>query len=329
MPMLNTSYLGFELPHPFIVGASPLCYEMDTVKALEDAGASAIVLHSLFEEQIVRENIHGFPSPESDTVGLFAEADEFPLNPDLYLEHIQRLKEATSFPVIASINGVHLGSWTEFARQMAQAGADAIELNLYFIPQHELDPSSEIESSAVQILRTVRNCTSLPLAVKLSPAFAGLPRFVMRLEEAGANAIVLFNNFFQPDINIEKLVYDIPPYSAVPSDLSLRTRWAATLYSRIESDIAISGGIHSPEDAIKAILAGANALQVVSGPLQHGPDFFKTLVQEVPKWMKAHQFTSLNQVRGLLSFARVSNTQSLNRAAYLQFLQQTAKQADS
>jgi dihydroorotate dehydrogenase (fumarate) len=292
---LATRYLGFNLPNPFLVGASPLVYQLDMVRKLADAGAAAIVMHSLFEEQIVRENICGIAGAGDPKNGIYPESGRFPLHPEAYLEHIQKIKKAVSIPVIASLNGVRLGTWVEYAKLIGEAGADALELNLYFTPRSDKDPSGEIEKRALKIVRTVHENTGLPLAVKIAPFYTGLPRFVARLEEAGASAVVLFNSFFQPDIDIETMAYRPSLAVSEPHALLLRTRWVATLHGRTALDLSLSGGVNAPEDAVKGIMAGATTLQIVSSLLHEGP--------------------------GLLSFQQCANTEAMARAGYLRMLQ--------
>lgn len=318
---LSTRYLGFDLPNPFLVGASPLVYDLDMVRRLEDAGAAALVMHSLFEEQIIRENVRGFPHFEDRRTGIFPESSRFPLHPEAYLEHLQRLKETVKIPVLASLNGIHLGTWVEYAKLIEEAGADALELNLYFTPRSDLDPSSEIEKTALKIVRTVKENITLPLAVKLSPCYTGLARFVKRLHEAGAEAVVLFNSFFQTDIDIESISYK-PHYPlAEPHALLIRTRWIATLHGRVPLDLCLSGGVHSPGDAIKAIMAGSQSLQIVSSLLTEGPDFLRGFLADFTRWMDEHGYEDLNQIRGVLGFQASTNPEALARAAYLRMLQ--------
>ena len=318
---LKTRYLGFDLPNPFLVGASPLVYDLDTVRRLEDAGAAAIVMHSLFEEQIVRDNVRGLHGFDGSENGIFPESSRFPLHPEAYLEHLQKLKDQTGIPVIASLNGVHVGTWVEYAKLIGQAGADALELNLYFTPRSDNDPSSEIEKNALNIVSTVSENTSLPLAVKIAPFYTGLHRFVNRLEEAGAKAVVLFNSFFQPDIDIEAIAYKPDFTLSEPHALLLRTRWIATLHGRVKLDLGLSGGVDSAEDAVKGIMAGATAIQVVSCLLNKGPEFLAEFIESFSTWMEHHEFVSVDSLRGILSFAQTSNTEALARAGYLHMLQ--------
>lgn len=318
---LGTQYLGLKLANPFIVGASPLVYKVDSVRTLEAAGAGAVVMHSLYEEQIVRENVRGLPKTGSSRNGLYPEASRFPLQPKSYLEHISRLKDAVSIPIIASLNGIHLGTWIEYARKMEEAGADALELNLYFTPHSHVDSSSEIERKTLEIVKAVRENLNLPLAVKINPFYTSLPTFVASLKEAGASSVVLFNSFFQTDIDIESVSYK--PNMAIhePHALLLRTRWIATLYGRCNIDLSLIGGINSPEDAIKGLMAGASTVQIVSFILNNGPTFLTALIDIIVEWMEMRGYQSIDQIRGLLSFRDIEDPEATARASYLHALQ--------
>jgi dihydroorotate dehydrogenase (fumarate) len=316
---LCTRYLGLELPHPFLVGASPLIYDIDRACQLEEAGAAGLVMHSLFEEQIVQERIHGLGSGDEDDQP--PELRNLPLKPDAYLHHIEALKARLDIPVIASINGIHSGTWVEYARLIEQAGADALELNLYFTPRSDTDPSAEIENRIYAIVRSVKSQTRLPLAVKIAPFFTGLPRFVSRLEEAGAQAVVLFNSFFQPDIDIENMRYVDNLQLSQRDALLLRTRWLASLYGRTGLSLSLSGGVGTHEDAIKGLMAGATTVQLVSCLLRNGPPYLSQFLGQFADWMEKNQFETLDQVRGILSFVHSSNTESLCRADYLRVIQ--------
>jgi len=316
---LKTDYLGIELSNPVLIGASPLVYKIDTVKRLEEEGAAGLVMHSLFEEQIVRENVHGFLGDENS--GIYPEAGDFPLHPEAYLEQLQRLKEAVSIPVIASLNGIHLGTWSDYARMIESAGADAVEVNLFFPPSGDNTTSQDLESAAQDIVRAVSHAVNIPVAVKLGPFYAGLTRFVTRLTEAGARAVVLFNSFYQPELDLESMTWK--PYSPLKDhgDLSLRTRWLATLYGRVRLDLCMSGGIRDPLDAIKALAAGATAVQVVSAVLGKGDGALRDLLSGMERWLDERRYHDIQQLRGTVSFSRVSDTAALGRAGYLRMLQ--------
>ncbi|MFO7726121.1 MAG: dihydroorotate dehydrogenase-like protein [Oceanipulchritudo sp.] len=317
---LSVSYLGLNLRNPFLVGACPLVYKLESVQELEAGGAAGIVMHSLFEEQIARGNGHDRPH-FMDNKGTFKESGAFPLSPENYLQHLRLLKRHLGIPVIASLNGVRPGSWIAYARHMEEAGADAIELNLYLVPSSDTASSSEIEKNLLDIVEAVGRQLSIPLAVKISPFFSGLPRFVKRLEESGVDALVLFNSFIQPDIDIENVCYQPNLKEQESHSLLLRTHWIATLHGRTRLDLSLNGGIQSPEDAVKGLMAGATSIQLVSFLLSNGPRFMRFLLDAFEEWMEVHGYTDIDQIQGLLSFSRNSNTEAGARDRYLRTLQ--------
>jgi dihydroorotate dehydrogenase (fumarate) len=262
-------YLGLNLKHPIVVGASPLAFSIDMVRRIEDAGAAAIVLHSLFEEQAAQGN---GPRDDAYNADPEAEARGFPLNAEQYVEHLQHIKQVTDFPVIASLNGTREGNWVRYAQYLEQAGADALELNLYFLPTSDDESSSVVEQRAFQIVRLVRQFVSIPVAVKLSPFFTSLPHFAHRMEEAGAMGLVLFNRFFQPDIDIEKLQAQPRLGLSSPDELLLRLRWIAALHGRLRLGLAVTGGVHDVSGVVKSLMAGADCVQVVSAVMKRGPN---------------------------------------------------------
>lgn len=324
---LSTKYLGFDLPHPLVVGASPLIYKLDHVRRLEDAGVAALVMHSLFEEQIVHHqagleaHIESHEESFGEATSYFPQAAKFHLGPEKYLEQIQAIKEIVSCPVIASLNGLNEGTWVEYARLIEQAGADALELNLYFLPSTETDSSAVIEQRAFQVIRMVRQFVNIPVAVKISPYFTSLPHFVSRIEEAGAAGVVLFNRFFQPDIDTEEL--ELTPHLELSnnSELLPRLRWLATLYGRTRLNMAVTGGVHSAEDVVKAIMAGADAVQIVSCLLKNGAGYAKTLLEAVKTWLEEHEYESIEQMRGSMSLVNSPNPEIVSRANYMRILQ--------
>lgn len=317
---LQTNYLGLNLPNPFIVGASPLVYDTDTAMRLEDAGAAAIVMHSLFEEQLLRGHIRGFPDSDGTENYLADEAREFPLHADAYVEHLGHLKKRLSIPVIASLNGLSEGTWTEYARLCADAGADAIELNFFFFPADMYESSSEMEERALYLIRAIVQQTSVPLSLKLSPFFTSLPHFLRHAEGAGAQGAVLFNRFFQPELDPSGPSWSPEIGVSSPDELRLRLNWMATLYGRSQMDFALSGGIHSHLDAIRAIMAGADAIQVVSRILLEGPESLYTLLADVRLWMEANLYEDIGQLRGVASFLNVDHPEAHARASYFQLL---------
>jgi dihydroorotate dehydrogenase (fumarate) len=322
---LTTDYLGLRLAHPFMPGASPLVDNLATVRRLEDAGASAIVMHSLFEEQIVREQLvttaahdqlsHSF----AEAMTFLADTDEFELGPDEYLEQIHRIRHAVAVPVIASLNGTTTGGWLRYARLIEEAGAHALELNLYDVHTDEARSGSEIEDQMIEIVRAVRREIHIPIAVKLSPFFTSLPHVASRLEETGVNGLVLFNRYFQPDIDVEELEM-VPVNLSGHDELPLRLRWLGILHGKFGLSLAASGGIHSAIDAIKAVMCGASAVQLVSTLLRHGPDQLRRVIDGVRSWLDEHEYRSLDELRGSMSMQRCPDPSVYRRSNYIRIL---------
>lgn len=324
---LSTNYLGLKLIHPFIPGASPLADNLDTVKQLEDAGASAIVLRSLFEEQIemdwrgVDALMLSHEESTAEAISYFPRAEEFALTPDRYLEHIAAIRATVNVPVIASLNGVTPGGWISLAESMQQAGADALELNIYQLPADPDVSGAEIEDTVVQLLESMLQRITIPVAVKLSPFYSSLPNFAKRLAASGACGLVLFNRFYQPDIDIEDLEVTPSLHLSDSSELLLRLRWMAILESIPNLDFSLSGGVHKPEDAIKAIMSGATTVQMVSCLLKHGPSHLRNLIVGVYEWMGEHEYTSVDELRGCMSYRKCPDPGGYERANYLRVLQ--------
>ena len=331
---LSCRYLGFDLPHPFDSGASPLVDSLDTVRRLEDAGVAAIVMRSLFEEQIVSEEMATFRALESPAES-FAEAlsylptpAAFVLGPDEYLEQIQRIKKAVDVPLIASLNGNTRGGWLEFSRLILQAGADGLELNVYELVTDSLESSFDVEARTLEMVRTVREAVGdLPLAVKLSPYYTSLPHLAHRLDQAGVGGLVLFNRFYQADLDVESLELTRTLHLSDSSELLLRLRWLAVLEGQVEASLAASGGVHTALDAVKAVMCGADAIQVVSALLKNGPDHLRTLRHELAQWLIDHEYESLDQMRGSMSLARCPDPHAYERANYMHLLQSWRKGA--
>jgi dihydroorotate dehydrogenase (fumarate) len=322
---MKTNYLGLELKNPFVLGAGPLQGDMDKLKTMEDCGASAVVMHSLFEEEILR-NIEGFHQDESHSEG-FQEArtylpnvEGYHLGPEQYLEAIQKTKSTVSIPVIASLNGATPGGWTRYASKMQEAGADAIELNIYNIPTDVNETSDSIESKEIEILKAVKDAVSIPVAVKISPFYSSFANFCQKLDQAGADGIVLFNRFYQPDIEVNKLEMTSNLTLSTSSELRLRLRWLSILSEKVNATLIATGGIHTVEDCIKAIMAGANGIQIVSALLQKGPEYLRNLVEETESWMKVHEYESVQQMCGSMSHKKAPNSAAIERANYLKML---------
>ena len=324
---LRTQYLGLDLPHPFMPGASPMVDDLDTVKRLEDAGAAAIVMHSLFEEQIEREHARTVQDVESnvnafaEASSFFPQASEFRLGPHEYLEQLRRIKAAVSLPVIASLNGVTATGWLEYARLIEEAGANALELNVYYVATDPSESAEAVEQRTVDIVLAVRRHVKIPVAVKLSPFHSSLANFATKLEGAGAQALVLFNRFYQPDIDVETL--EVVPQLKLsdPSELLLRLRWLAILSGRSKLQLACSGGVHSGQDALRSLAAGAHAVQLVSSLLRHGPAHLTMVREGVELWLEQHEYESLAQLRGSMNLARCPDPAMFERGNYMRILQ--------
>ena len=323
---LRTRYLGLELDHPFMPGASPLVDDLGTVRRLEDAGASAIVMHSLFEEQLTGEREQTLRAAEAETgfaeaTSFFPGASEFRLGPVEYLEQLRRIKAAVAVPVIASLNGVTVSGWLEHAALIEQAGADALELNVYQVVTNGDEDAATVEGRTLEIVSEVRRRVKIPLAVKLSPFHSALTHFARALEDAGANGAVLFNRFYQPDIDPEAL--EVLPRLVLsdPGELLLRLRWLAVLSGRVHLDLACSGGVHGILDGVKAILAGAAAVQTVSAILRHGPGQLTALRDGVAEWFESHGYDSVTQARGSMNLVRCPDPAAFERGNYVRVLQ--------
>jgi dihydroorotate dehydrogenase (fumarate) len=323
---LATTYLGLKLAHPLMAGASPMVDDMGMVKRLEDAGASAIVMHSLFEEQITREeqgtimDMELHANSNAEAISYFPKPDEFRLGPETYLEQLHRIKEAVSVPVIASLNGTTSAGWLHYGKLMQEAGADALELNVYYIATDPKETSSAVEKRTLDIVRAVKSEVAIPVSVKLSPFFSSLAHFALELEAAGADGLVLFNRFFQPDINLEELTAEPSLQLSGPADLLLRLRWLAVLHGQVKGSLAVTGGVHDGMGALKAVMAGADAVQMVSALLIHGPERLAQTRASLTEWLEEHEYESLDQARGSMSLLKCPNPQAFTRANYMRIL---------
>jgi dihydroorotate dehydrogenase (fumarate) len=323
---LTTHYLGLELKNPVVVGASPLGTEIDTIKALENAGAAAVVLPSLFEEEIMAL-ARGELARESLGATGFAEAQSYlpdpegyHIGPDQYLEHLEAAKQAVSIPIIGSLNGTSVGGWTRYAEKMESAGADALELNVYDLAFDTAETGTDLEQRAVDIVKSVADSVSIPVSVKLSPFFTSLPNLAVKLEDVGADGLVLFNRFYQPDIDIETLEVVPNLRLSTADELRLRLRWLAVLSAQTELSLAATGGAHSAVDIIKAVMCGAHSVQLVSALLIHGPEHIGRLLEAMEFWLTEHEYTSLEQMQGSMNLAKVENPRAFARANYMKML---------
>lgn len=320
---LTTKYLGMKLHSPLVPSASPLSEEIDNLKQMEDAGAGAVVLYSLFEEQLRLETFelhhHLEYGAESfpEALSFFPQPQEYHLGPDAYLEHIRKAKAAINIPVIASLNGSSLGGWTKFAQQMQQAGADALELNLYNIPTELETTGAQIEQRYLDVLRAVKEAVTIPVALKLSPFFSNMANMAKRFDDAGANGLVLFNRFYQPDIDLETL--DVRPnvILSTPQAQRLPMRWIAILHGRIKASLAATSGIHEAKDLVKMLMAGANVTMLCSVLLRHGIYHLRILEQELRRWMEEHEYVSVQQMQGSMSQKNCPDPTAYERAQYM------------
>jgi dihydroorotate dehydrogenase (fumarate) len=324
---LSTQYLGLKLKSPLVVSAAqPLSENIDDIKRMEDAGAAAVVLYSLFEEQIRREQIEMHEQVSSHTESFpeaqsfFPEPSEFQLGPEGYLNHIRKAKEAVKMPVIASLNGMSVGGWTDFAKKMEQAGADALELNIYSLPTDMNLTAEKLESAYVDILKAVKSNVKIPVAVKLSPFFTNMANMAKKLDQAGADGLVLFNRFYQPDIDLEQLEVRPDLVLSGPWSLRLPLRWIAILYGRLRADLAATRGIQRPEDVIKMVMAGAKVTMLCATLLKYGIDYLGTIEKGLVKWMEEHEYQSIAQMLGSMSQKNCADPAAFERAQYIRIL---------
>ena len=323
MPDLTTRYLGMQLRTPLVASASPLSQEIADLRRLEDAGASAVVLYSLFEEQLRQESLEldfylseGTEShPES--IKFFPEPSEFHLGPDEYLEHIRKAKAAVKIPVIASLNGSSVGGWIQYATQMQEAGADALECNIYWIVTNPDMTSADVEQHYLDILQAVRSAVTIPVAVKVSPFFSNMANMAKRLDAAGANGLVLFNRFYQPDIDLETLELNPRVLLSTPQAMRLPLTWIGILYGRVQASLAATSGIHGAEDVIKLLMVGANVTMLCSTLLRNGINHLRAIEQGVRQWMESHEYESVQQMQGSMSQKNCSDPSAFERAQYM------------
>lgn len=324
---LSTMYLGMRLKNPIVPSSSPLSMSLEGIKRLEESGASAVVMYSLFEEQITRDNqyLDHFLSVHTESyaeaLSYFPDLQTYNAGPEDYLNLIRKAKESVSIPVIASLNGISSGGWIEYATMMEQAGADAIELNIYYIPTDIMVSSTEVETMYLDVVRDVRRSVKVPLAVKVSPHFTSMAHMAKRLWEVGADGLVMFNRFYQPDIDIEKL--EVVPHLVLSqgNELRLPLRWAAILHGRVPLDMAITTGVHTYEDVLRCMLAGARVSMMASELLMHGPGRISEILADLERWMEEHEYESITQMQGSMSHLNVAEPAAFERANYMKVLQ--------
>ncbi len=327
MTDLTTTYLGLKLKNPLVASASPLSKKVDRVKQMEDAGVSAVVMYSLFEEQITNESnaldyfLNRGTESFAEALTYFPEMESYNIGPDSYVDLISKIKESVDIPIIGSLNGVTTGGWIEYAKKIEQAGADALELNIYYIPTDVKMLSKELEDAQVELVAHVKQQLNIPLAVKLSPYYSALPAFAKRLCNAGADGLVLFNRFYQPDIDIETLEVEPTLVLSDSYDLRLPLRWVAILYDKIKADLALTSGVHNQEDVLKAMMAGANVVEITSEFLARGIGRTTEILQGMEEWMLEYEYKSITQMRGSMSHKSVAEPAAFERANYMKALQ--------
>lgn len=323
---LETSYLGLKLKNPVVVSSGPLCKELGSLRQLEEAGAGAVVLHSLFEEQIELEAnvldsaLEGGSHVSAEALNLFPEMGSYNLGPDAYLEHLRKAKQALSIPVIASLNGVSHGGWIRYAKLMEEAGADALELNIYFVPTDPNCTATQVEAMYTELVANVNSTVRIPLAVKLAPFYSAFANFAKHLDMAGANGLVLFNRFYHPDLDLENMEV-VPTLQLSRSDeLRLRLTWAALLYGKVNADLAITGGVHTAEDVVKCMMAGAKAAMMTSALLENGVGYLRSLLDDLYQWLEKHEYESIQQMQGSMSARSAPNPAAFERANYMKVI---------
>jgi dihydroorotate dehydrogenase (fumarate) len=323
---LSTTYLGLQLKNPIVASASPLSKKMDSVRRLEDAGAAAVVMYSLFEEQIIHESnaldffLSSGTESYAEALTYFPEMEKYNVGPEKYLELVAKLKQSVSIPIIGSLNGFSTGGWVDYALKIEQAGADALELNIYNVPIDPEMTAIDLEQSYIDLVTDIRKKIHIPLAIKLSPFFSSPANLALRLVKAGANGLVLFNRFYQPDLDTETLEV-VPSLSlSTSSDLLLPLRWTAILYGRVQADLALTGGVHTCQDAIKAVMAGAKVAMLASELIAHGAGRVTEMLDEMGKWMEEYEYTSVKQMRGSMSQKAVADPAAFERANYMKAL---------
>ncbi|MEI7730913.1 MAG: dihydroorotate dehydrogenase-like protein [Verrucomicrobiota bacterium] len=323
---LSTTYLGLKLRNPLVPSASPLSEDIGNLRKMEDNGAGAVVLQSLFEEQLSAEaddinvGLHQGDGISAEALSYFPEPSTFKFGPEEYLEHIIKAKQALKIPVIASLNGASVGGWIEYAKQIQKAGADALELNIYYIPTDVTEDGAQVEKRYLDIVKTVRAAVNIPLAVKLSPYFSSVGHMAKRLDDAGVNGLVLFNRFYQPDINLSTLEVENTVLLSTAQARRLPLRWIALLYGRVKADLAATSGVHSAQDVLKMLMAGARVTMFCSALMKHGIEHLKVVEREMQLWMQEHEYESVRQMQGSVSQLKCADPSAFERAQYMKVL---------
>jgi dihydroorotate dehydrogenase (fumarate) len=323
---LTTKYLGLKLRSPLVVSASPMSEDIDNIKRMEDAGAAAVVLYSLFEEQLrqdrleLNHNLQQGTDSFAEALSYFPEPDDFKLGPEEYLKHISAAKKATRIPIIASLNGSSEGGWTDYAKKIQQAGADALELNIYYIPTDMNLTGTEVEMTYLDILKAVKANVTIPVAVKLSPFFSNFANMAKRLDQAGANGLVLFNRFYQPDIELESLEVKPNILLSTPMAMRLPLRWIALLHNRVRASLAATSGIHRASDVLKMLMVGADVTMLCSTIIRHGIPQIAIIERDLESWLIEHEYESVSQLKGSLSQEKCAEPAAFERAQYMKAL---------
>jgi len=324
---LSTTYLGLKLKNPIVPSASPLSHNLDSMKRLEDAGAAAIVMYSLFEEQIAHEaaELDHYLSYGTETYAealtYFPEPQEFHLGPDEYVNLLRKAKESLKIPVMGSLNGISTGGWINYAKKIEEAGADAIELNVYYIPTDPKLTAQDVENRYLEVLKAVKSTVKIPVAMKLSPFFSSMANMARRLDQAGVGGLVMFNRFYQPDIDLETLEMKPSVNLSTPQAMRLPLRWVAILYGNVKASLAATSGIHTAEDVLKMLMAGADVTMMASSLLKNGPQRITEVLAQMDQWMLEHEYVSVAQMKGSMSQKSVADPSAYERANYMKVLQ--------
>jgi len=323
---LSTKYLGIQLKNPLVASASPLCENIENIKQMEESGIGAVVLHSLFEEQVILQEkelnnaLTQQTESYAESLSYFPDINDYSFAPDEYVEYIARVKKAVDIPIIGSLNGISNGGWIGYGKKIEEAGADALELNIYYLPTTKTSSCQEVEQKYLDLVKVLRQNVTIPVAVKLSPYFNSIPGMADKLAEEGADGLVLFNRFYQPDIDLIEMSVAPNLELSNSAELRLRLRWVAILYQNIKADLAITGGVHTVEDIIKGILVGANVTMMTSVLLEQGIPYIDNLVKGTEEWLRRNKYNSIDEIRGLLSQQNVKETDAFERANYMKVL---------
>ncbi len=323
---LSTTYLGLELKNPLVASSSPLAYNVTKIREFEDCGAAAVVLPSLFEEQIEIEgvylsrNLNRGAESYPEALSYFPDLDDYNISADRYLSLIRRAKDAVDIPIIGSLNGNSDGGWVRFAKEIERGGADALELNIYYLPTSPGMSGADIEEMYCRLLRSVAQCVEIPIAVKLSPYFSSMSNIAQKLVDCGADALVLFNRFYQPEFDLERLEVTPSLTLSTSQELNLRLNWVAVLHGQVKVDLAVTGGVHTAIDALKSMMAGARVAMMTSAVLLHGARHFSRVREEIVRWMEDHEYASIRQMQGSMCRLATANPEAFERANYIKVL---------